>query len=334
MAMMKLRFNPLTAWAAALSLSACSPQSASGGSAPLALETTIALPDVTGRIDHLALDPTRGRLFVAALGNGTVEAVDLAAGRVVGRIARLAEPQGLAVLPARGELTVASGGDGSVGFYATNDLSPLGRISLGEDADNIRVEPASGRIVVGYGAGALALIDPATHTVAARTPLPAHPEGFQLDGARAYVNLPDAGVVGVVDLAAGALVATWPNGGRRFNYPLAIDRTSGEVAVVYRLPARLVTFDPRTGAQRQALDTCGDADDLFFDARRSQLYITCGDGRVDVFERRDAALRRVARIATSPGARTALFSPELDRLFVAAPARGGRQAAIIVLRPQ
>src|SRR4029453_11073715 len=116
----------------------------------------------------------------------------------------------------------------------------------------------------------------------------------------------------VVDLAAGRLVATWPNRGLRFNYPLAIDRKSGEVAIVYRLPPRLVPFDPRTGAERQALGTCGDADDLFFDAKRSRLYVVCGDGRVDVFERRGADLQLVARVATSPGARTALFNSDLD----------------------
>jgi hypothetical protein len=104
--------------------------------------------------------------------------------------------------------------------------------------------------------------------------------------------------------------------------------------VVYRLPARLVTFDPARGAQRQALETCGDSDDLFFDEARGRLYVTCGDGKVDVFERNGGDLRRVARVATVPGARTSLFVTAEDRLFVAAPARGGRPAAILVLRPR
>jgi hypothetical protein len=300
--------------------------------APLAVERTIPMPEVKGRIDHFAYDLTRGRLFVAALGNGTVEALDVAAGRSAGRIQGLQEPQGLAYLPARDELAVATGGDGVVRFYRAADLAPAGEVVVGGDADNLRVQAATGLLVV--GSDTLVVVDPGTRRIVASVRLPAHAEGFQLDGARAYVNLPDAGRIGVVDLAAAALVGTWPNGGRRFNYPLALDRKIGEVAIAYRLPARVVTFDPARGVQRQALETCADSDDLFYDAGRSRLYVTCGSGHVDVFERRGAELQRLARVATAPGARTSLFVPELDRLFVAAPARGGRPAAILVLRPR
>jgi hypothetical protein len=327
------RVIAIAAWVA-FCLSACSPQRAAGDTPPLVLEQTIVLPGVVGRIDHLALDPDQKRLFVAALGYGTVEAVDLPSGRVVGRVRGLAEPQGLAVLPNRGELVVASGGDGSVRFYDLHDLSPTGQLQLGDDADNVRVDPRSGRFVVGFGSGALAIIDPATRRLVSKTALPAHPESFQLDGMRAYVNLPGAGQIGVADLSAGKLIATWPNGGRRLNFPLALDQSSGEVAVVYRFPARLVTFDSKTGALKQVLPTCGDSDDLFFDARRSRVYVVCGAGQVDVFEQRGASLQRIAEVATSAGARTGRFSSATDRLYVAARAQGGHPAAILVFRPQ
>jgi DNA-binding beta-propeller fold protein YncE len=320
----------LMASAAAAGASCSAPTSAADP--PLAQERTIALPGVKGRIDHLAYDPTRRRLFVAALGNGTVEAVDLATGAVRGRIAGLNEPQGLAYLPARDELAVATGGDGTVRFYRAGDLQPVGVTAVGGDADNLRVQPESGRLIV--GSDDLAVIDPIARTKIAAIPLPAHAEGFQVHADRVYVNLPDAGVIGVVDLTTRAVVARWPNGGRRFNYPLAFERESGEAAVVYRLPARLVTFDPATGRQRQALPTCADADDLFFDPPRKRLYVVCGGGRVDVFERAGGLLEPRGQVATAPGARTGLFVPGEGRLYVAAPARGGREAAVLVLLPR
>jgi sugar lactone lactonase YvrE len=323
----------LVAWSATLGVSACSPRDAAGQPAPLVLERTIPLAGVEGRIDHLALDGANGRLFVAALGGGAVVAVDLAQGRVGGRITGLTEPQGLRVLADRGELVVASGG-GEVGVYGVEDLARRAQLKLGEDADNVRVDPASGRVLVGYGDGALAVLDPAGRTVVRRIALPAHPEAFQIAGSRVFVNLPGARRVGVVDLAAGALVGGWPNGAWQMNYPLAIDPASGDVAVVYRLPARLVVRDAAGGAVKQDLATCGDADDLSFDARRGRLYVACGDGHVDVLARGPGGLAPLARIATSDGARTALFDPDLDRLFVAARARAGRPAAILVLRPQ
>jgi hypothetical protein len=299
---------------------------------PLVLEQTIPLPDVGGRIDHFAFDPKRQRLFVAALGAGSVEAVDLTAGRSAGRIAGLQEPQGVAYLEGPDELAVATGGDGRVRVYRGGDLAPIAQIAVGPDADNLRVQPGTGRLVV--GSDALVVIDPAARRAIATAKLPAHAEGFQLQGERAYVNLPAAGAIGVADLATGVLASRWPNGGRQMNFPLAIDPETGEVAVVYRLPARLVTFDPRTGAERQALDTCGDADDLFFDAARKRLYVVCGAGQVDTFQRADGQLRRIARTPTASGARTGLFVPSRDRLYVAAPARGARTAAILVLRPR
>jgi DNA-binding beta-propeller fold protein YncE len=314
-------------------LTGCLARSAPPDKAALVLERTIPLTGVAGRIDHLAYDPKRGRIFIAELGNGSVEGVDLASGRSIGRIGGLKEPQGLAFLPDRDELAVASGGDGSVRFYRGVDLAASGAMQMGDDADNLRVDPASGRLVVGYGAGVLAVIDAASGQVLHSTPLPAHPEGFQLDGDKAFVNLPDAGRVGVADLAAGKLLASWPNGGRRWNFPLAFEATSGQVAVVYRLPSRLVIFDAGSGVVAQALPTCGDSDDAFFDTRRGRLYVVCGDGHIDVFARKGRPFQRIATIATVPGARTALFLPALDRLYVAVRAAGGEPAAIQIYRP-
>ncbi len=301
--------------------------------APLTLEQTIPLPGVQGRIDHLDIDLVHHRLFVAALGNGSVEAVDLSAGKVSGRITGLSEPKGVAWLSGRDELVVASG-DGLVRFYRAADLSALAQLKLGDDADNVRVDPAGGRVVVGYGAGALAIIDPAARKVVATLPLSAHPESFRIDAAhqKVFVNLPGAGQIAVGDLAAARVTAT-----RRVahmaNYPMLFDPAAGQVMVVYRLPARLVITSADTGAAVQDIDTCGDSDDLFLDARRQRLYVSCGSGDVDVFEKAASGYRRLARIKTSSGARTSLFVPELDRLFVAARAEGGHAAAIMVFRP-
>src|SRR3954454_15612382 len=66
---------------------------------PLSDVQVIALPGVERRIDHLAVDPAGKRLFVAALGNGTLEVLDVAAGKRIATIRGLKEPQGVAYLP-------------------------------------------------------------------------------------------------------------------------------------------------------------------------------------------------------------------------------------------
>ncbi len=149
-------------------------------SAPLVPERTIALKGVTGRIDHLAVDLARKRLFVAELGNGTVDVIDLAADNVTRRIEGLKEPQGLAYAPAADILAVASAGDGSVRLFHGAELSPAGTVDLGDDADNIRLDARTGNIVVGYGSGGLAVIDPAKASLLNSHPPAGASRGFSV----------------------------------------------------------------------------------------------------------------------------------------------------------
>lgn len=305
---------------------------------PLVLERTIPLKGVTGRIDHLAVDLPRKRLFVAELGNGTVDVLDLATGTVIHRIAGLKDPQGVGYAPAADVLAVASAGDGSVRLFRGADLAPAGTVDLADDADNVRLDQRTGNLVVGYGSGGLATIDPAKASLVSRIALPAHPEGFQLDAAnrRAFVNVPDARQIAVVDLDAGRQTASWRMPDLRANFPMALDVVHATIAVVFRNPARLVIVDVKTGRPTSTLMTCGDADDVFFDAKRRRVYVSCGDGHLDVWQQEGDRFRRLNLLKTASGARTSLFVPDLDRLFVAARAGFfgvGSDAAVLVLRP-
>jgi DNA-binding beta-propeller fold protein YncE len=304
---------------------------------PLVLERTVPLDDVSGRIDHMAIDLGRSRLVVAELGNGTVEVIDLRTDKIVHRIAGLKSPQGVGYAPKQDVIIVASAGDGIVRLFRAGDFASVGVIRIGDDADNVRIDPRTGRTVVGFGSGGLAILDPATAAMIGRIPLSAHPEGFQLSpsDARIFVNVPDAHEIAVVDTTAGKQVATWKVPGLGSNFPMAIDESSATLATVFRRPPRLVLLNLSSGAAVANLETCGDADDVFFDAKRQRVYVSCGEGSVDVFEHAPAAPRHLAQVQTSSGARTSLFVPELDRLFVAARAGLlGSRASILVLRPE
>jgi DNA-binding beta-propeller fold protein YncE len=306
-------------------------------SPPLVLEATIPLDGVAGRIDHMAVDLGRNRLLVAELGNNTVDVIDLATRRSDYRIASLQEPQGVAVAAAADVVVVTNGGNGSVAFFHADNFAPVGRVDLGNDADNTRVDASTGRVIVGYGQGALAIIDPSTRSKIGDVRLAAHPEGFQLtpDGSRAFVNVPDAKEIAVVDIAAGRQVSSWSVPNLRSNFPMAINPDGSMLAVVFRSPARLVLLKAETGVVLSNLETCGDADDVFFDAARNRIYVSCGQGAVDVFDLSRTEPVRLARIHTSSGARTALFVPGLDRLFVAARSRwSGGGAKLLVYRPE
>jgi DNA-binding beta-propeller fold protein YncE len=318
-----------------LSVAGCSNVNSADGSRNLVLEREIPLDHVSGRIDHLAIDLERHHLAVAELGNNTVDVIDLDSGRVLHRIRGLNEPQGVVFAASADLFAIANGGDGSVRLFKGSDFSPAGEVRLGDDADNVRLDKSAGHIIVGYGDG-LAVLDLQTHTKLADIRLPDHPEGFAIsgDGSRAFVNVPDARQIATVDLAAKKQVDKWKMNGLKANFPMAIDKAGRKLAVAFRDPARLVLIDPQSGATIADAATCGDSDDVFFDDRRGRIYVSCGAGFVDVFETADGKLRQISEVKTVSGARTSLFVPELDRLFVASRSSLlGNDAKILVLRP-
>lgn len=281
---------------------------------PLHLARIIELPGVRGRIDHMALDTDGKHLFVAENGNGTVDDVDLAAGKVVGRISGLQEPQGVAWLPSQREIAVASG-DGLVTFYDSTDRHQVAALSLGADADNVRIDRRNGDIVVGYGSGGLAVIDPATHRIVSRVSLPAHPEAFELLGAKVFVNIPDAHKIVIADLDKKQVTSTLTTGLLSGNFPMASDAAGSRIAVAYRVPGTVSVLDARSGAIVFSAPACGDADDLYF--RSGQVVIVCGSGAVELIN--DAA--QLISVDTQRGARTGLMDTVGRHLFVAVPSR-------------
>jgi DNA-binding beta-propeller fold protein YncE len=328
--------NPLRTIAAGLAgiamLAGAAAAAQSEDKEPLQLEAKIPLGDVRGRIDHMAVDLKRQRLFVAELGNDSVGVVDLANHSLVRTIPGLNEPQGVGYEPSTDTLFVANARDGSVRLLDGNEYKPMGRIDLGSDADNIRIDEASKRVVVGFGDGGLALLDPSTRSKVQNVPLPAHPESFQIVENRIFVNLPDARAIAVVDGASGKQTAIWPmrKGG---NFAMSVDRERGQILVAFRSPPELAVFTMADGKSVASVQTCGDVDDLFVDVKRSRVYVSCGAGYVDVFDTDGTIYRRTARIPTAAGARTALFVSELDRLLVAVRAGLAGPAAIWMFKP-
>jgi hypothetical protein len=147
------------------------------------------------------------------------------------------------------------------------------------------------------------------------------------------VNIPDAHQITVVDRSTGKQVASWGLADAQANFPMALDEADGRLAIGYRDPALLAVFDTDSGAPVARLPACGDTDDVFLDPQRHRLYLSCGAGFLEVIQRRDAVYEELARIPTVPGARTALFVPERDRLYLAVRASGSEDAGVWVYRP-
>lgn len=315
---------------------------------------------VPGRIDHAAYDPVTQRLFVAALENCSVEVLDLKTNVRACSITNLARPQGIAIVPTIACAVVACGGDESVHVFDTRTMEEKKSFILGADADNVRYDSKNDLVFISYGEtnrGVIAVIEPHTWSCSREFLFPSKPESFQLDitGNRLFVNLPkgiravEDGGVAVIDLRDGKSLAQIPLKGRARNFPMAFDAVHQRLFVATRLPARLIEIN--TQNYQVVAEACctDDSDDLFYDAKRDQVIVIGGGFRPDLqaggsaspcspsgemgaFDRFSVGpkgeLTLIKSTTTAPHARTGLFVPTRDALYLAVPFRGTSEAEL------
>ena len=298
----------------------------------------IELPGVKGRIDHMVVDIIGKRMFVAALGNNTVEVVDLLQRRVFKTLTGFAEPQGVLLLAEQNKLLVSNGENRFTDVFDSVSLAPLGKIELKEDGDNIRYDAQSKEIYIGCGTGrdsALAVINAMDiQSKIKNIALSGHPESFQLErsGKRIFVNVPTSGKVEVIDRERGEVVTSWPIS-EQANFPMALDEAHHRLFVGTRKPGKLLVLDTETGKTIANLASVGDADDIYYVAETRRIYVSGGEGFVYVFEQQNAdRYVLLDKIATEKGARTSLYVSEWNRLYVAVPNNSTGSAHIKVFR--
>jgi DNA-binding beta-propeller fold protein YncE len=304
---------------------------AESDNAPFQLKQTIPLPGVEGRIDHFDFDAVGERLFVCALGNNTVEVIDLNKAERVHTISGLGAPQGVAFVPELNRLHVANDKGGVCNIYDADSFQLISKVDFGDDADNVRYESASKRVYVGFGSGGIGVINAVDGKQVGSIKLAAHPEAFELEGQgqRIFVNVPNARNVAVVDRDKGEVIATWKTDGASGNFPMALDEASHRLFVGCRLPSKLVVLDTVSGKTVTSVGISGDPDNLFYDRKRHRVYVICGAGKIDIIDQTDAnTYKALTKINTADGARSGLFVPERDALFVAVPHRGSQRAEI------
>jgi DNA-binding beta-propeller fold protein YncE len=297
----------------------------------LKLKQTIPLSGVEGRIDHFAFDPAGERLFVCALGNNTVEVVDLRKGERLRSITGPGAPQGVAYVPELDRVFVANDKGGICKIYDGKSFQPVGELNFKDDADNIRYDEATKKIYIGFGSGGIGIVSAPDGKQIGSIKLSAHPEAFALEkqGKRIFVNVPDARHVAVIDREKGEVINKWGTDLALANFPMALDEANHRLFVGCRLPSRLVVLNTDSGDVVAKINISGDSDDVFYDSKRHRIYAICGAGKIDIINQADAnTYKAFAKVNTASGSRTGLFVPAQDTLFVAVPHRGPQQAEI------
>jgi hypothetical protein len=292
------------------------------------LAKTIVLSGVQGKFDHLAIDLAGNRLFIAAPGNRSVEVVNLTTDKVEQSLSGLERPHGLAWVAATGSLYVSDGSLAELRVYKGTPLALAGTIKLSDDADDMVYEDAGHLLFVGHGGSdaaspaKVAVVDTDHFALVANIAVATHPEALELDAKtrRVFANIADSNEVAVIDTAAKTIAAQWKLTKAADNVPIAFDGEHQLIYVACRTPGTLIALDTVTGREVASLPAAGKADDLFYDHALRRVYLISGAGEVDTFQVDDTnALRPLAVVQTAPGAKTALFVPSQNLLYLGVP---------------
>jgi len=318
---------------------ACFAQESVGG---FSLAKTVPMPGVQGKFDHSAVDEKGKRLFVAATGNKTVEVLDLESGKWINRIPGFQKAQGIYYAADVNVLLVTDGIGADAKMFAGDTLKPLQTVKLSADADYVTYDPATQRFLVAHGGddaghdyGEITVIDAKTGQIVSSIRTAGHPEAMRLDasGARLFVNVPDANHVAVVNLSTSKVAATWAIPGAKKNVPMALNQAEHRLYIATRNPAKFFAYDTDSGRVVASLATVGGADDMFFDEKRRQVYVSGGDGYISVVKEEDADhYRDLGKLPTGPGAKTSLFVPVFSTIYVAVPAQGSEPAVLKIFQ--
>ena len=304
---------------------------------------------IPGRLDHMAYDPATRRLFVACVANGSLEVIDLEAGKRIGTIDKLPGPQGVGV--AGDFVYIATGGDGRLIRFETRVPKSARSAEVGDDADNVRVA-RDGKIWVSFGGegpGGLASFDGETMRPGLKLGLPRMPEGFQLHPSddAIFANVPAGkrsaadGTVFALKRSTGERLWERKLTGRAGNFPMTLDPANDRLFIVARKPAVLISLSTRDGSILGETPCPPQSDDLFFDAR-SGLVAVIGGGELptpgdnggagaslDLFAIDGSG--RPSRLGGSPlppHSRTGALAVDRRNLYVGVPASQDRPAEV------
>jgi DNA-binding beta-propeller fold protein YncE len=294
---------------------------------------TISLPNIPGRLDHMAFSAGLKLLVVTARANNSIAVANTTSMKLDRIIGGFSLPNWVALVNQDRALVVTNGGNGTVSIIDPLRFGALARVDLSSNADNLVVDPTTSRLYVGYGNGGVAVIDMTNWKVVQSIPLIGHPEAMRVEenGSLLFVNVPAGNYVAVLNKTNGQTLGNWPLTNATGVFPMAFDEAHHILFVGSRSPAKLIMINTLSGAEIAELAIPGDADDMFYDPGNGCVYVSSGDGYITaVKEVTPNSFRLAQSIQTFSGARTALLDARSGLYFLAVPQSQNASARVIV----
>lgn len=341
----RIHFWPLRTGALVLLFAMAGFYPSSGqNSAPLKLESSIALPGFSGDFDHFAVDDKGGRIFLAGEDHKTVEVFDLKTNRRLKSITGFGAPHAIFYLAETDRILVTDGDKGQLRILSGKDYSEIAHVDGLAGADSARLDTSAQTLFVVTGGKDVPLdysfivaIDLRKNAKVRVLRMESnHVEGIALESSssRLFANLTDKHVVAVIDRNSMKEIARWPIGSQADNSPMAYDEPHRRLLIVCRKPGTLLVMDSDSGKIVAQLAAAERSDDLAFDAASGRIYVPGGDGDIFVFKQESAdRYLLLANVTCEPGAKTCLLVPGVSRFYAAvSPGETEALAKVLVYR--
>jgi len=308
--------------------------------APLTLIQTIEMSEVPlgPYTDHLAVDVKGHRLFATPQARKSVQVFDFNTGKLLQNIGGFENPHSVLYREDLDQVYVTDGGAGLLKIFSGRDYRLIKSVKLLPDADSIGYDPATKYLyVTNGGEGAkldyslLSVVDTTKGELVGDVKVSAgslEAMAVEASSPKIYIDITDKNQVAVIDRQKRVVLETWPVTKGRKNIAIALDEAHHRLFVGCRnteTTGVIVVFDTQTGKEIEALPIAGWVDYMAYDPATGRVYASCGSpvangGHLYVYHLDSAGqYRLLAKVRTAPRAKTALFVPEINRIYVSVP---------------
>jgi DNA-binding beta-propeller fold protein YncE len=287
------------------------------------------------RFDYASMDQSRGVMWVAHMGDGSVEAFDVRTNRVTLTVPLGSGASVRGVLAARGNVYAAAQGLGAVVVLDGAGGKRLAAVPAG-DVDGLAYDPVTQRVFVSDEAGGRdTVIDARTNRAMGNVALGGEAGNTQYDPGshHIFVGVQDRDELAEIDPAALNVIRRYALPGCSSSHSVVIDAPERAAYVGCQHNARLVRLDLRSGRVTASGGVGIGVDVLALDPALHRLYAASESGVVSVYDVGHGALSRVAQSFLHLSAHVVAVDPATHRVYFPLRDVGGKPV-MRVMEPQ
>jgi YVTN family beta-propeller protein len=285
---------------------------------PLRRVADVRLPGSPSRFDYQDIDTARRRLYVAHLGAGQVDVVDLESSKVVGVVRDVPSVHGVRVAPDLGVVYASATRDDTVVAIDESTLAVVARVPTGKFPDGLAYDPNDRVVYVSNkDAGSLTTFEataapqPRTIEVADETGNVAYDRTTMT--IRVAAKTPDQ--LAEVNPQSGEVTSRLELHGCKGAHGLYLEPEANLAFAACEDNGRLATVDLTTNRQLDTTSVGKSPDVLAYDPVLHRLYVASESGVVTVLELRGSSLEKLGEAKLAAHAHSVAVDPATHRVY-------------------